>query len=121
MIEISLGLAATIYGGIIALGALLLWLYTEVATQRGYQVLEKQHLWRCIYCAYVYLDDSGHSVSSCPRCKSLNDERDRGVRFVRAVRRKVAEAPAPAMPPSRRNPSHRKRPGARHRGPRRRR
>lgn len=121
MIEISLTAALALYSGVIGIGALILWFYTEATTQHAHKVLEKQNLWRCTFCAFVYLDEEAGNVSQCPRCQSLNTATDKGARYVA-----VAEAPhsnrdaiGPEEPP-RRNPSRGKRPGARSRGPRRR-
>lgn len=124
MIEISLTTALALYSGIIVLGTLTIWIATEISTRLSHRVLEKQHLWRCVYCAYVYLDREAQDVSQCPRCKSYNAASDKKARWVRVSPSTERESPGDdtlleAAP--RRNPSRGKKPGARRRGPRRRR
>ncbi len=130
MIEISLNAALIFYSSLIGIGAFLFWLYTEVSVQRHYQVLEKQHLWRCAYCAFTYLDEDAELYSKCPRCDSMNSIADHKTKFIPVPKQKlqsatpwhqnaVAETEEGDLP--RRNPSRRKRPQTRRRGPRRRR
>ncbi len=126
MITISLTTALILYSGVLAVTALVLWVYTELSTGRTLRVLEKQNLWRCAYCGYVYLDEGAGTLSHCPRCGIINETgeaQDRLVRF--GKEQAAADAPEPedtgeAEPP-RRNPSHRKRTRPGGRGPRRRR
>lgn len=124
MIQISLTAALALYSGILLAGAFAIWLYTEVSAQRTAILLERQHLWRCVFCLYTYLDDEAERMSRCPRCGSFNTLDDDGA--------KLAPAPAPrtVAPPEaeeedeeepRRNPSRQKRKGAKRRGPRKRR
>lgn len=121
MIEISLPAALIVYSAIIVAGAFLIWLYTEVTTRRAYLVLEKQYLWRCVFCSYVYLDQDAVRHSTCPQCHSINTLDDEGARYI-PVTKALKMAPEPQQPAqeSRRNPARGKRPGARRRGPRRR-
>lgn len=121
MIEISLTVALALYSGIVGIGALVIWFYTEATTQQAHKVLEKQNLWRCTFCTFVYLDEDAGAVSECPRCHSLNTGDDKGARYVpiHAPARTTRDDVGPAEP-QRRNPSRGKRPGARRRGPRRR-
>ena len=120
MIEISLRHALILYSSLLGLIVLGIWLYTEVTARRSYHFLEKQFLWRCVFCGYIYLDEAAESVSQCPRCSSYNSVDDRRARYVRA-RAATPELRAPE-PPAKplRNPSRRKRPHQRRRGPRRR-
>jgi len=121
MIEISLTAALAIYSAVLGLGAAFIWLYTEIRSRRTYRFLEKQHVWRCAFCAYTYLDEEAENMSQCPRCHSLNDATDKRVKEIQPQ----APAPEPALDlekdQPRRNPSRRKHPGAKNRGPRRRR
>lgn len=125
MITINLTTAVILYSAVILLGAATLWLFGELGSRRTLRVLEKQNLWRCIYCGYAYLDEGAGLLSKCPRCESINvieEAQDRVVvrdkeRFVEAHPLPV-EAHNPDDDP-RRNPSHRKRPRAGSRGPRR--
>ncbi|MBI2435661.1 MAG: hypothetical protein HYV26_22635 [Candidatus Hydrogenedentes bacterium] len=122
MYEISLTTAVVLYSSIVLFGGLGIWLYMETSTHHTYRVLEQQYLWRCVFCTYTYLDEAAERVSRCPRCHSLNSIEDAGVKLVQ-IRQPAAATLVPAEPgePPRRNPSRQKRPGARRRGPRRRR
>ena len=120
MIQISLTTALVMYSAILGLVVFAIWAYTELTTRRSYHVLEKQDLWRCVFCGYVYLDERAERVSRCPQCGSFNSEDDKRARYVRSRRASPRrQEPAPAGP--KRNTSHRKRPHQRRRGPRKRR
>ena len=122
MIQLELTTALAIYGAIIAGGACAIWLYTEITTRHAYHVLEHQYVWHCVYCTYTYLDQDAETVSQCPRCHSFNSAGDKGARLIKPSRTAVVPQPLPAdTEQPRRNPSRGKRPGARRRGPRRRR
>lgn len=120
MIQISLGTALIVYSSIILLGALGIWIYTEITTRRAYLVLEKQYLWRCVFCSYTYLDEEAVKHSECPQCHAINSMTDKKARVVPPSGASlVPESEGPGHA-SRHNPSKGKRKGARHRGPRRR-
>lgn len=124
MIQITLTTALVIYGAVIVSGLALLYVASELRARHVYRVLEKQFLWRCAFCGYLYLDESALVLSQCPRCESYNMARDAQDKAVSTAHQRLAAA-EPAAEPSqtetpRRNPSRQKRRGAR-RGPRRRR
>lgn len=121
MIQIQLTTALAIYSGIICVGALCIWLYTELATYRRHRALEKQNLWNCAYCRYVYLDELAATVSKCPRCNSLNSVEDKLARYIAPPKSMEELQPVAEGSEPRRNPSRGKRPGGGRRGPRRRR
>jgi hypothetical protein len=121
MIEISLSSAIVLYSAILGAMVFAIWLYTEVTVRRSYRVLEKQHLWRCVFCGYIYLDEDAETVSQCPQCESYNAVTDKRARYVpprHAHQEENKAADKPEEP--RRNPSHRKRPQQHRRGPRKR-
>jgi len=121
MIEISLTSALALYSGILALLAAALWLYTEMAVHRPQRGLQKQFLWRCVFCGFTYLDETAERVSQCPRCNSYNSVRDKSAREAPVSRSMLEEHDArdtPADGRRARNTSRRKRPHQRHRGPR---
>lgn len=121
MIQLELTTALALYSGLVCIGALIIWLYTELAAYRRHRSMEKQNLWKCAYCRYIYLDELAASVSECPRCKSFNSVEDKLARYVKpTVAQSQVETGEDGEAP-RRNPSRRKRPGTRRRGPRRRR
>ena len=121
MIQIALSHALALYSAILGLLTAGIWIYTELTVRRRHHFLEKQFLWRCVFCGYTYLDESAVKVSQCPRCASFNSLDDKQARFV------PAQTPIPkttldtaAGESGRRNPSRRKRPHQRRRGPRKR-
>lgn len=115
MIEIELKWALVLYSVVLGAIGIFIWFYTELAVHRPHQYLGKQFLWRCTYCGYSYLDESGDQLSKCPRCDSYVAATDTRARLVPVD---------PAAPPSQhdlaRNTSRRKRHHQRRRGPRRR-
>ncbi|MBI1318813.1 MAG: hypothetical protein GC168_07665 [Candidatus Hydrogenedens sp.] len=116
MIEISLSWALLMYSVILSAGGFALWLYTELTERKVHRVLENQHLWRCTFCAFVYLDEEAQDFSECPRCHSLNRIDDANVKPYRV---KYAEQPVDHSE-GRKNTSKQKRGRATTRGPRRR-
>lgn len=122
MIEISLSAAMALYSAVIACGALAIWLYTELRTRHVHRFLEKQHVWHCVFCAFTYLDEEAEVLSQCPRCQSFNSAADKNAKPIppNLPSEPVPETGSEELAP-RRNPSHRKRPHAQNRGPRRRR
>ena len=115
MIEIELKWALALYSAVLAGIVFFIWLYTEVSVRRPQQYLGQQFLWRCTFCGYTYLDETGDQLSKCPRCESLVAATDAHARAVPI---------APQLPDEQdkelgRNTSRRKRPHQRRRGPRR--
>lgn len=124
MIQIGLTTAILIYGSVIVIGAILLYFASELRATRAYRVLEKQFLWRCAFCGFLYLDENAGDISQCPRCESFNSGKEAQDKAVVNARHtpleEIAKAPDDDADDPRRNPSRRKRHGGR-RGPRRRR
>ena len=122
MIQISLTTALALYSSILLAMILCIWAYTEISVRRSQRAIEKQFLWRCVFCGYIYLDEAAEKLSQCPRCRSFNSVEDKHARYVQAYASHTASEDHEnddALAP-RRNPSHRKRPQQRRRGPRRR-
>ncbi|MFP4171825.1 MAG: hypothetical protein ACLFV4_02835 [Candidatus Hydrogenedentota bacterium] len=121
MIPLPLTTALAVYSLLIALGAMVIWIYTETTSQRYRRDLGRQHLWKCLYCGYTYLDENAERMSNCPRCESINvlDENQPAAAMHPAAHHEPSSQPEqPAE--TRRNTSKRKRPNQRKRGPRRR-
>ena len=121
MIQISLTTALALYSSILIGMVFCIWAYTEVSVSRSQRVIEKQFLWRCVFCGYIYLDEAAEKLSQCPRCHSYSSVEDKHARYVPPTlpRQETAPLEDDLFEP-RRNPSHRKRPNQRRRGPRRR-
>lgn len=120
MIEISLPAALILYSAIIVAGAFAIWLQTEVVTRKAYLVLEKQYLWRCTFCSYIYLDADAVRHSTCPQCHCINALDDKQARYIPTAKSLQVVEEVGEGQVSRRNPSRGKRPGAKRRGPRKR-
>jgi hypothetical protein len=120
MIEISLPAALILYSSIIVAGAFFIWLQTEVVTRKAHLVLEKQYLWRCTFCSYIYLDTDAVRHSNCPQCHSINVLEDKQARYIPISKSLQVVEEVGEGQSSRRNPSRGKRPGAKRRGPRKR-
>lgn len=126
MIEITLTTAVLLYGALILSGFLLLYMVSELRARHVYRVLEKQFMWRCAFCGFLYLDENAAVISKCPRCESFNTMEDALDKAVSKARQVVVDSGAervqeePGVVP-RRNSARRKRPGQTRRGPRRRR
>jgi hypothetical protein len=126
MIQISLAMAIVFYGIIILIGFMFLYILSELRAKNVYRVLEKQFLWRCAFCGFLYFDEGAATLSECPRCGSYNtiaDAQDRSVGKSRhllvAAEAEISEEEDTSQP--RRNSARRKRPGQKRRGPRKRR
>jgi len=122
MIQISLTAALILYSSVLLILLLFIWGYTEISVRRSHRILEKQFLWRCVFCGYIYLDEAAETLSRCPRCHSFSSAEDKHARYVRthaSTSSPEKSAMDEALMP-RRNPSHRKRPHQRRRGPRKR-
>ncbi len=119
MIQISLTTALLFYSAVLGCLVLFIWTYTELSGRKSHVVLEKQFLWRCVFCGYIYLDERAETLSQCPRCQSFSSTEDKLARYFDApsARTNPYEDDVEAEPG--RNTSRRKRPHQRRRGPRR--
>lgn len=126
MIQLELKWAILLYSVVLGAISFLIWAYTALRINRPLRFLGKQFLWRCSFCGYVYLDEWADRLSRCPRCGSFSAAEDKAGRAGRA---RLAPSEKPATETiqreeergsPRKNPSHRKRPHQRRRGPRKR-
>jgi hypothetical protein len=121
MIQISLTTALVLYSAVLGFLMLMIWVLAEVSTRRTHRVHEQQFLWRCVFCGYVYLDETAEALSQCPRCRNYSSAEDKNARFIPS---RPTLAPVETVPSGTdgesRNTSRRKRPHQRRRGPRRR-
>lgn len=122
MIQITLRNALAFYSATLCLIVFLIWLFTEITVRRPHRVLGKQFLWRCVFCGYSYLDEEAEQLSQCPRCGSFNSTEDKHARVVqdRPPEQGPDEEQWQEAQKSRRNPSRRKSPHKKRRGPRKR-
>ena len=94
MIQISLTTALILYSAILGCVALTIWIYTEMTVRRSHRVIEKQFLWRCVFCGYIYLDETADTLSRCPRCESYSSVEDKHARYIPTRTPKPIEEPA---------------------------
>jgi phage FluMu protein Com len=122
MIALELKWALVLYSSVLGFMALFIWIYTEITVRRPHRYLGKQYLWRCAFCGYNYLDESDDELSRCPRCESYNSAAEEHARFVPSKGHAAGASSQKLVPAteSKRNPSRRKRPHQRRRGPRKR-
>ena len=122
MIPLQLTTALAVYSFLIALGAMAIWIYTETTSQRYRRDLGRQHLWKCLYCGYTYLDEDAGRMSNCPRCESINvlDENQPAAALHPAAQQTEPSGNEAKPQEPQRTTSKRKRPNQRRRGPRRR-
>ena len=116
MIPLELKWAMALYSGVLGAIIFFIWIYTELSVRRPQRYLGQQYLWRCTFCGYTYLDESGEQLSKCPRCESLIAATDANARAVPVEPEQQRDDETDAA----RNTSRRKRPHQRRRGPRRR-
>jgi len=120
VIAISFNTALALYSGLLFLLALAVWLWTEFSTRHVQRSMEEQYRWRCAFCGFTYLDDSGERLTQCPQCQSWNALEDQpGQEGI--VPAAVPHEPEPERPAERQGSSRRKRPGQRSKGGRKRR
>ena len=122
MIEISLTTALALYSILIGIGAFSIWLYTEIRTQHSHKRMRKQYLWRCVFAAVRILMRRRCICLYAPGVAAITRLRIKNARLLKATRDEKAQwVQAQTDKKTRRNPARQKRPGARNRGPRRRR
>ena len=66
MTQISLTHALALYSVLLGVVIAAIWLYTEFTVHRYRGFLEKQYLWRCVYCGYTYLDAVSYTHLTLP-------------------------------------------------------
>ena len=79
MIQIELPTAIAVYSAVLGLLVAGIWIYTEIFVRRPQRYLGKQFLWRCTYCAFIYLDEGARQIPKCPQCASFNSVEERAV------------------------------------------
>ncbi|GMW00466.1 MAG: hypothetical protein AMXMBFR84_16030 [Candidatus Hydrogenedentota bacterium] len=123
MIAIEVKDAILVYSAILGIAGAAIWLYTEFSIYRPQRFLGHQFLWKCTICGFTFLDEQDEAIAQCPRCASYISAGDKHARFVpsRATREPTLQSIGEDQNDHARNPSRRKRPNQRRRGPRRRR
>jgi hypothetical protein len=118
MIQISLTTALVFYSAVLGCLILFIWIYTEISGRRSHLVLEKQFLWHCVFCGYIYLDETAETLSQCPRCHSYSSTDDKLARYIDTRPTRATFVEEIGGLEEGRNTSRRKRPHQRRRGPR---
>ena len=120
MIAISFNTALALYSGILFLLAAAVWFWTEFRTHHVQRSMEEQYRWRCSFCGFTYLDDSGERLTQCPQCQSWNALEDQPDQ-AGIVPTPIIHEPEPERSEEKQGSSRRKRPGQRSKGGRKRR
>lgn len=71
MIKIEFSLAITLYLILTVCVALLTLVFKDRRESKQFSS-EKNFLWQCSICTYVYVDSKHNKISQCPRCGSYN-------------------------------------------------
>lgn len=72
MIEISPASAAMLYLSITLALLFILWLYQHWKRHRRKPFLDREELYVCEYCHFIYLADPEKPNNRCPECLSYN-------------------------------------------------
>lgn len=73
MIKIDFSLAVSLYLILTTCLVLLALLFENKKKQKQFSS-EKNFLWQCSICTYVYVDSRHINMSQCPRCGSYNNK-----------------------------------------------
>jgi predicted Zn-ribbon and HTH transcriptional regulator len=71
MIKIEFSLAIALYLVLTTCVVLLIIVLKNRKGQKQFSS-EKNFLWQCFICTYVYVDSRHNTISQCPRCGSYN-------------------------------------------------
>lgn len=77
MIKVEFEIAIFLYLLISIFSFLIIWLVflkVKVPTEHSAQ---RESIWQCFICAYIYVDSKHKKLSICPRCGSYNERKDR--------------------------------------------
>jgi hypothetical protein len=79
MIKIEFSLAVALYLILTTCLVLLIFVFKNKKDPKQFSS-EKNFLWQCSICTYVYVDSRHVNISQCPRCGSYNkkEEQERG-------------------------------------------
>ena len=84
MIKIEFSLAVALYLVLTTCLVLLIIIFKNRKDPKQF-FSEKNFLWQCSICTYVYVDSRHTSISQCPRCGSYNkkEEQEKGGKHAR--------------------------------------
>lgn len=72
MIKLDISIALFIYLFFTVIGVLILWIWLERGSGFTAFKVNRENIWQCSVCSYVYIDAKMEDFSRCPRCKSIN-------------------------------------------------
>ncbi|MDP2921612.1 MAG: hypothetical protein Q8O12_04530 [Candidatus Omnitrophota bacterium] len=78
MIKIDFSLAVALYL-ILTTGLVFLAIILEGRKAQKQFSSEKNFLWQCSICTYVYVDSMHVNISQCPRCGSYNNKEEKSL------------------------------------------
>ncbi len=77
MIKIDFSLAAALYLILTTCLVLLLILFENRKEPKQFSS-DRNFLWQCAICTYVYVDSRHNKISQCPRCGSYSKKEGQG-------------------------------------------
>lgn len=74
MIKLSLTTAILIYIFVFVVAFLIWWAYVELKKSYNLRLVNRDRLWQCSICTYIYSSNSSDEMTVCPRCGSYNEK-----------------------------------------------
>ena len=78
MIKLDISVALFVYLFFTVVLVLALWIWFEKRSRFTDFETNRENVWQCSVCSYVYVDKKGEDFSRCPRCNSINQKGVRG-------------------------------------------
>ena len=78
MVTLEFEVAIFLYLLLTVVGVLVVWfLFTRIEVPKT-KSQERELIWQCAICTYIYVDSKHTMLSVCPRCGSYNDRQGGG-------------------------------------------
>lgn len=72
MIKLDISVALFLYLFSTVIVVFILWIWLGRSSRFNVFKEDRQDVWQCSVCSYVYRDDKKKVLSRCPQCKSIN-------------------------------------------------
>lgn len=72
MIELSPHALLMVYLSLTSMGILVLWVWHHFKTKKIPRLDQREELFICEYCQFVYMELSDKKVTVCPQCQQYN-------------------------------------------------
>ncbi|MDP8258985.1 MAG: hypothetical protein P9L90_06160 [Candidatus Aadella gelida] len=77
MIKVDISMALFLYLLATAVFMLVIWSFFDFGTKLKTFSSEEAHIWHCTICSYTYIDSKNEEISTCPRCGSYNQRKQK--------------------------------------------